>query len=361
MRADEGARRPGVAGLGDDRPVERLVGLVHLDLLEREAVAGAGRARDHLLTPPGRVTRNVSTEPPSAHQVDWSPYSQSSGTSTVTPCQDSQRPMLRPARGRWRRCRRRPAPCPRRRHRPGRRRRPGRPAGDHGRGADGRHAGTPPGARPGPRGVRQTGASGRRLRLGAQHLGQARLQVTHRCLLLAHRRAQGGDPAGHPGPHRPLAHTGEVGDLGVLELFVVAQDDRGALHLGQRLAGQPEPAVVVEGVAGRARRVGVAQLGHRRLPALPPPPPRRVRVDDHPAHVGVDVLDPRDPRPARQRAGERLLDHVLGVGAVAGQRVGEAQQPGAARGDPGVEVDGASPAKPTSSSSPARQRDLHEL
>src|SRR5690349_17150825 len=44
------------------------------------------------VTPPGRPTRYVVSEPPSAHQVARSPYCQSGGTRTVTPCQVSQRP-----------------------------------------------------------------------------------------------------------------------------------------------------------------------------------------------------------------------------------------------------------------------------
>jgi hypothetical protein len=58
-----------------------------------------------------------------------------------------------------------------------------------------------------------------------------------------------------------------------------------------------------------------------------------VRVHDHPADVGVDVLGGADPGPAGQCPRQSVLDHVLGVRGVAGQDVGESEHGRTADGD----------------------------
>ena len=97
-------------------------------------------------------------------------------------------------------------------------------------------------------------------------------------------------------------------------------------------------------VPARAR-VGLGRLGVRLLAVPLPPPPRRERVDQDLADVGLGVA--LDPRPGEPRLGQRGLQQVLGEGVVAGEQVRRTQQPGRAGGDELVEVHGrVSPSPP---------------
>ncbi len=88
----------------------------------------------------------------------------------------------------------------------------------------------------------------------------------------------------------------------------------------------------------RPRRTAVG-LRDRRLATAEAPPPGDVRVDHHPLHVGLGVVGPADPGPARTGGRQRVLDGVLGQRLVAGQHVGEPQQRVGLLGRPRLEVD----------------------
>ena len=138
------------------------------------------------------------------------------------------------------------------------------------------------------------------------------------------------------GAHGRLGDAEDRGDLGVLEVLVVAQHHRRPLLRRQRAAHPPD-RVAGRDADGVVDDLGVAHLRHRQLAATAAPPGRDVRVDDHPAHVGVGVGRTADPRPPLARPGERRLHRVLRGVLRAGHQVGEPQQRGHPRLDPVVE------------------------
>src|SRR5262245_27109491 len=85
-------------------------------------------------------------------------------------------------------------------------------------------------------------------------------------ICFSHRLAQGGQAARNPRADRPLADAGQLGDLGVLQLLVVTQHDRGALRLGEALTRMPQPRPLL-GWEPRRSRCGLAHLLDRGLPA----------------------------------------------------------------------------------------------
>lgn len=141
------------------------------------------------------------------------------------------------------------------------------------------------------------------------------------------------------GADRTLADAEQVGDLGVGQRLVVAQREHRPLLARQ--GGEQAPYGVVLGEirlrrsdrihaveAGRARARGGVLAG------------AQVLVDDDPAQVCRRRRHLDQPPPLAVGAQQGALQHVLGVGEVAGQHIGQAQQGRRARGNQRVEVAG---------------------
>ena len=120
---------------------------------------------------------------------------------------------------------------------------------------------------------------------------------------------------------RPAAQY--VGDLGLVEVFVVAKDDRGALPRWQREQRRTHRFVRGDVSIGAA----FAELGGPPLEVRPldRPPPEDVfrQVDDRAAEVGIEGLRLSKVMESPYEPEEGLLDKILGQGSIASQRVRE--------------------------------------
>ena len=209
---------------------------------EGDAVGRPGAHRMSSETPPGRSTRGVRaarrrrTSPRGCRTPTCPGTSDGDAVPALDPVAVGRRPVVagsgRSATGSARRGRRRPRPAPITAAGTPTARPPPRPH---------RPGGAPPAAGPGPAppsaSLDRRRAPPRAVR-AAPRSAATRGHSSASPIVVAQR----GQPARDPRAHRPLADTGQVGDLGVLQLLVVAQHDRGALGLGQGPAGQPEPA-----------------------------------------------------------------------------------------------------------------------
>src|SRR5690606_5964091 len=131
---------------------------------------------------------------------------------------------------------------------------------------------------------------------------------------------------GDRGFHRSHAHAENLGDLPFGHVLVVAEHDGEALTLGEALQRAAQcvahlglvRVVVGDGTVGELLgRVDVQFL---------PAPPGDLRVDHGAADVPVDGAAVPDAVPGQVGLGERRLEEVLGLGAVAGQLGRGAQQ-----------------------------------
>ena len=126
--------------------------------------------------------------------------------------------------------------------------------------------------------------------------------------------AQGRQRAAGVGADGGARRAQHVGDLRVVEPFVVAQHQDGALP--RRQVGEASPhRVVLDDVLGVVRlrgRAGGEDVVGRGVDGahVPPPAPRQVLVGHHPPQVQVGPRHQRDARPAHVRAQQHLLDEV---------------------------------------------------
>ena len=122
-------------------------------------------------------------------------------------------------------------------------------------------------------------------------------------------------------PERPCG-------LGLGEVVEVAQRDHCALPRGQRPDRLPDLVKLVDPERRVVDRPG-RHLVRGRLPTpRRSPPPRHRGIGDRPPDVRLGGLRVADPAPRQVHLGQRGLEEILGVAAVAGQRVRRAEQRG---------------------------------
>ena len=125
---------------------------------------------------------------------------------------------------------------------------------------------------------------------------------------------------GEAGLHRAHRHAEQAGDLLDREVGQVVQDYHLAVGAGEGCQRVPEVGPL------RGRRVGDQPLDgtipeQDGVQELPAPPPPTHHVDRHCAQPGFGRLDVGESRWPGQRAGECLLNHVLRLRQVGGERV----------------------------------------